>query len=92
MNWQILIQTLLGRGLTQQEIADEAVCQQSNISALLHGKRGKRVTWEIGQALIRLEKETRNLCRDGERRTGSERRVGLTERRTSSRRGADNSK
>lgn len=86
MNWQTLIQTLLSRGYTQKEIADAVQCQQSNVSALLHGKRGKRVTWEIGQALIKLESESRNLQPALDRRQQEERRKGQQERRHNQRR------
>ncbi|MCX7208171.1 MAG: XRE family transcriptional regulator [Proteobacteria bacterium] len=59
MNWTTLIKTVINRGYTQQQIAELVQCRQPTISALLNGGRGKRISWELGDALLKLEQSTR---------------------------------
>ncbi|MBR7747431.1 helix-turn-helix domain-containing protein [Undibacterium baiyunense] len=56
MDTQKITSELLASGLTQQELASMAKCSQSLISALLRGERGTRLSFEIGNRLIRLHK------------------------------------
>ena len=57
MNWQKLVAELIDSGLTQTGVAEKAECSQNLISDLLHGKRGKRLTYEIGVRLVALHDE-----------------------------------
>lgn len=57
MNWQQMIQDILDGGLTQAELAGRVGCGQGQISALLLGKRGERVSYEIGNGLVREHKK-----------------------------------
>jgi predicted transcriptional regulator len=59
MNWKSLIQELLSRGLTQDQIAEQSGCSQSFVSDLLNGKRGKRIGFEKAQGLISLRDRLR---------------------------------
>lgn len=56
MKWKELVAELSKAGLTQKQIADVAGCSQSCIAGLSSGKRGVRVSYEIGVALVRLHK------------------------------------
>lgn len=60
MNWTSIIKALLNRGYTQQQIAESVQCRQPTISALLNGGRGKRISWDLGDALLKLELSTRD--------------------------------
>lgn len=62
MNWKKLVAELSAAGLTQKQIADAAGCSQSCIAGLSSGKRGVRVSYEIGVPLVRLHKR---FCRSG---------------------------
>jgi len=54
MDWKTIITDLRKAGLTQKEIANRAITSQGYISDLENGNRGTRLSFEIGQRLIRL--------------------------------------
>ncbi|MBT2177760.1 helix-turn-helix domain-containing protein [Ralstonia thomasii] len=54
MNAKTIIERLLARGLTQQEIARRSGNSQSTISHLYTGTRGKRTSFETVQSLSDL--------------------------------------
>lgn len=54
MNWSTVITSLEQRGLTREEIANRCHCSVSLINALAIGQRGKRLSYEIGAALMAL--------------------------------------
>jgi hypothetical protein len=51
MDWKTIIQDLKYTGMLQRDIALEVGCSAALISELVNGKRGKRLTWEIGMRL-----------------------------------------
>ncbi len=53
MNWQQMVKDLLESGLTQTQLADKLDCSQSMVSDLASGERGSRLSWELGNAIIR---------------------------------------
>jgi transcriptional regulator with XRE-family HTH domain len=53
MNAQTIISELVARGLTQKEIERRSGVHQSTVSAILTGRRGKRVSYEI---VVKLQK------------------------------------
>ena len=57
MNMQKIISELLDAGMTQTEIAKHIGCTQSNVS-LMHTGKTKRITFDIGCALLDLAKRT----------------------------------
>ena len=57
MNWSQIINDLLGVGLSQTQIAERIPCGQGYISDLRNEKKGLRVSYEKGSALIRLHDE-----------------------------------
>lgn len=52
MNAQTIIAELLRRGMTQKEIERRSGVDQSTVSAIHTGRRGKRVSYEV---VIRLQ-------------------------------------
>lgn len=54
MNWKSLIEDLLKSGMIQIEIAEAVGCRQGYISDILTGRRGRSVSWDIGNRLIAL--------------------------------------
>jgi transcriptional regulator with XRE-family HTH domain len=54
MNAQTMIAELLGRGLTQKEIERRCGVDQSTVSAIHTGRRGKRVSYEVVMKLKKL--------------------------------------
>ena len=58
--WQELIKPLIDAGYSQYEIAAFAGCSQALISALLHGTRGRRLSYEIAQKLVEMAEKARN--------------------------------
>lgn len=59
MNWKNVIADLEESGLKQEEIAEKVGCSQSHISDLKTGRRGKRMGFQLGEALKSLWSETR---------------------------------
>jgi len=64
MNWQSMINEILATGMLQQELAKKLACGQTYISDLSNGKRGKRVSYDLGVRIINLHREyvTANLA------------------------------
>ena len=58
--WHELIKQLTKAGFSQYEIADFVGCSQAQINALLHGRRGKRLSYEIAQKLVEMSERVRN--------------------------------
>lgn len=58
MNWTEHIKLIMGRGLTQAEIARRVGSTQATIANLVVG-RAKEPGHALGQALIQLERNTR---------------------------------
>jgi transcriptional regulator with XRE-family HTH domain len=56
MNWKNIIQRAQDQGLTQTEIAVAVGTSQGHINDLLHGRRGSRIGFAIGQALLDMDK------------------------------------
>lgn len=61
MNPQTLIAELMGANLTQKEIERRTGVDQSTISGLHTGKRGKRISYEVMVKLQALHDEVMNL-------------------------------
>ncbi|WP_223996488.1 helix-turn-helix domain-containing protein [Burkholderia gladioli] len=57
MNAQTLIADLMRSGLTQMEIERRSGVDQSTVSGLYTGKRGKRVSYEVVKKLETLHGE-----------------------------------
>ncbi|MEK7916619.1 hypothetical protein [Burkholderia contaminans] len=57
MNAQTLIADLMRSGLTQMEIERRSGVDQSTVSGLYTGKRGKRVSYEVMSKLTALHDE-----------------------------------
>jgi len=60
MNPQAIISDLMKSGLTQMEIERRTGVDQSTISGLYTGKRGKRVSFDVANKLANLHAEL--LC------------------------------
>lgn len=60
MNAQTLITEIMNAGLTQMEIERRSGVDQSTVSALYTGRRGKRVSYEIVSRLQVLHAEVCN--------------------------------
>ncbi|MEN7429181.1 hypothetical protein VA599_00400 [Chromobacterium sp. TRC.1.1.SA] len=54
MDWHNIISSLVKAGVTRETIAKEAGCSLSLINALAQGKRGKRLSFEIGTKLLKF--------------------------------------
>lgn len=52
--WKDIITSLMSSGMTQHQIAEAAGISQAHVSDLMTGKRGKRLSFEIGQRLSAL--------------------------------------
>lgn len=61
MNWQKMIQEMLAAGLQQQQLAEQLQCGQSHISDLYNGKRGKRVSYDLGIRIVDLHRRVVGL-------------------------------
>lgn len=57
MDPQKITQDLLATGLTQQQLADLALCSQSTINAFAGGRRGLRPSLAIGMRLLALHQD-----------------------------------
>ncbi len=57
MNWQQMIQDLLESGFTQVQLAEKLDCAQSDVSYLARGERGVRMSWDLGNAIIKAHDE-----------------------------------
>lgn len=55
--WQEHIKQLTAAGFSQYEIAVFAGCTQAQINALLHGRRGKRLSFDIAQNLVAMSEK-----------------------------------
>lgn len=56
--WAQMIRDMLDAGETQASIARAVGCHPATINLLLHGARGKRLTYEIAAALTAVHKRT----------------------------------
>lgn len=56
MDWQKLLKEIYAFGLTQNEIAQEIGVSQPWVNAALQGKRGKKVSFDVGVAIKNLHK------------------------------------
>lgn len=54
MDWKSIISNLQASGLTQVQIAEAAGISQAHVSDLMNGRRGKRVSFDIGRRLEAL--------------------------------------
>ncbi len=59
MNWQQMVKGLLESGLTQTQLADKLSCSQSMVSDLASGERGSRLSWELGNAIVKAHGQIR---------------------------------
>lgn len=59
MDAKTLIAELIGAGLTQMEIERRTGIDQSTVSGIYTGRRGKRVSYEVMQKLKALVEEVR---------------------------------
>lgn len=66
MTWADKIRFLQSAGLTQQVIADRCGTGQGLISDLATGRRGKRISYEIGTAINALVDEQSSLLASSE--------------------------
>ena len=57
MDAKTITSEILASGLTQQELAEKVPCSQSLISALIRGERGTRLSFQIGQSLLKIHKQ-----------------------------------
>ena len=55
--WQKVVKTLTDAGFSQYEIASFVGCSQSQVNALLHGHRGKRLSFDIAQNLVSMNEK-----------------------------------
>jgi hypothetical protein len=51
MNWKTIINDLTSSGMIKRDIASDIGCSAALISELSSGKRGRRLSWEIGMRL-----------------------------------------
>lgn len=59
MNWSNVISSLEQHGLNRGEIAQKCNCSLSLINALAQGARGRRISYEIGTALVALQSKSK---------------------------------
>ncbi|MDV7397456.1 helix-turn-helix transcriptional regulator, partial [Arthrospira platensis SPKY1] len=52
--WKDIITSLVRSGMTQVQIAEAAGISQAHVSDLMNGRRGKRVSFDIGRRLEAL--------------------------------------
>lgn len=57
MNWQQMVQDLLESGFTQVQLAEKLDCSQSVVSDLARGERGIRMSWDLGDTIIKAHDE-----------------------------------
>lgn len=57
MDWKKIVRELIESGMTQGEISSRTGISQSQISFLLNGKRGDRLAWGCGEALLKLHRK-----------------------------------
>lgn len=55
MDWTLIISSLVSLGVDRETIANEVGCSRSLVNALAQGKRGKRLSYEIGTKLLGLQ-------------------------------------
>ena len=58
MDWQKLLRDIYDSGLTQSEIAKRIGVSQPWVNAALHGKRGKNVNFDVGNAIKKLHDDS----------------------------------
>jgi predicted transcriptional regulator len=56
MDIQKITSELLATGMKQHELASLIPCSQSLISALVRGRRGSRLSFDIGKRLIAIHR------------------------------------
>ncbi|PIT11653.1 helix-turn-helix domain-containing protein [Snodgrassella alvi] len=54
MDWQKLLKEIYASGLTQKEMAKKLGVSQPWVNAVLQGRRGKKVSFDIGMAIKSL--------------------------------------
>ena len=57
MDWSVLIRGIQEKGFSQAEIAGFCGCEQPQISLLMHNKRGKSLSFEVGNRLLEMKKQ-----------------------------------
>lgn len=62
MDWHKLITDLEARGWTQQKIAARVGTSQGHISDIRNGRRGKRIGFSVGVALVDLHASGESLA------------------------------
>lgn len=55
--WREIIDSLMRSGMTQHQIAASCGISQAHVSDLMNGRRGKRLSFEIGERLRALHAE-----------------------------------
>jgi len=55
--WQEMIKPLTEAGFSQYEIANFVGCSQAQINALMHGRRGKRLSFGIAKNLVAMSEK-----------------------------------
>ncbi|PRP71001.1 hypothetical protein BUE93_08580 [Chromobacterium amazonense] len=58
MDWTNIISSLVEVGIDRETIAKKVGCSLSLINALAQGRRGKRLSFEIGNKLLELWRRT----------------------------------
>lgn len=54
MDWTAIISSLESAGVDRDTIAEKVGCSRSLVNAIAQGKRGKRLSYEIGANLLCL--------------------------------------
>jgi len=65
MNAKVIISELLALGLTQMEMERRTGIDQSTISAIYTGRRGKRVSYDVMSRLANLLAESKAAHEEG---------------------------
>jgi transcriptional regulator with XRE-family HTH domain len=65
MNAKVIISELLALGLTQMEMERRTGIDQSTISAIYTGRRGKRVSYDVMSRLANLLAESKAAAEEG---------------------------
>lgn len=63
MNWQQMVQDMLESGFTQVQLAEKLGCSQSVVSDLARGERGIRMSWDLGDTIIKAHDEIKRQQR-----------------------------
>lgn len=55
--WQLILRNLTNAGFSQQEIASLIGCSQAQVNFMIHGARGKRLSFDIAQKLVAIDEK-----------------------------------